>query len=71
MFEIFHSFVNYAWQRVKTIHVDDLRDCYNIPLPGKTAFVGFPLANGYDGVVLVYEQNQFGDWEKSVGSLYL
>ena len=37
---------------------------YSVAISGKTAFVGFPDANEGYGAVVVYEQNEFGVWEK-------
>ena len=56
------------WQRIQTpIRIDYVSDSdgsvkYSVSLSGSTAFVGFPNAN--DGAVLVYELNQFDEWEK-------
>jgi len=46
--------------------IDDLgnQDSYSVALSGKTTFVGFRWANAQFGAVLVFEQNQFGSWEK-------
>jgi len=63
---IFYSLYNDEWQRVNdpTIFDGGNQDFYSVALSGKTAFVGFEDANDGVGTVLVFEQNEFGSWEK-------
>ena len=62
---------NDEWQRVQTpIRADGVasnlsgRVMYSVDLSGSIAFVGLPFANDGTGAVLVYEQNDFGEWER-------
>jgi hypothetical protein len=58
------------WQVVSTFDFDiDLGVIYSAALSGRTAFVGFEDANNKAGIVHIYEQNLFGEWEK-VEDLY-
>jgi hypothetical protein len=58
------------WQVVSTFNFDiDLGVVYSAALSGRTAFVGFEDANNKAGIVHIYEQNLFGEWEK-VEDLY-
>ena len=67
-FITFYSLDNGKWQRVQTpIRVDDVsnsdgRVMYSVSLSGSAAFVGFPYTNDDAGIVLVYKQNDFGEW---------
>ena len=54
-----------TWQRIQTIRLENMGYWYEVALSGTTAFVGFEEANNDQGIVLVYEQNQFGEWEKA------
>ena len=52
--------VNNEWRRVQTpIRIDDVGSQYQLALYGTKTFVGFE-----NGIVLVYEQNLFGEWER-------
>jgi len=55
------------WQRLQSPILVDVSDNNGLPTPsvamsGMTAFVGFPYADDEASFVLVYEQNQFGEW---------
>jgi hypothetical protein len=54
-----------VWHEVKSFHIDNVGSAEaSVALSGKTAIVGFGEANNYAGVVMVFERNQFGDWEE-------
>jgi len=53
------------WRMVQSpIAVHDVGDEIDVALSSETAFVGFRGFNDYDGIVYVYEKNQFGDWRE-------
>ena len=61
---------NGGWQVVKTFDIaNDLGVLYSVALSRSTAFIGFEETNDKAGVVHIYEQSLFGDWEK-VEDLY-
>lgn len=50
------------WKSVQTpIRVENVGSSREVDISGTTAIVGYPYA---DQAVLVYEQNQFGEWEE-------
>jgi hypothetical protein len=54
-----------VWQQVKSFRIDNVGNGKaSVALSGKTAVVGFGEANNFAGEVMVFERNQFGDWEK-------
>ena len=62
---VFYSLANDGWQRVDIFRYDDdMGFLLPVAISGKTALVGLPCANDFAGAVLVYTQNQFGDWEE-------
>ena len=62
---IFYLLDDGEWQRVQSpLRVDDMGKNSLVAMSGNTALVGFPGANDNTGAVLVYEQNQFGEWER-------
>ena len=61
VFIVFYSMVNGGWQRVKTFQVDDLGRASSVAMFGTTAFIGF----GDAGEVVVYEKNNFEEWQKA------
>jgi hypothetical protein len=60
-----------TWEEVQSFQMNNVVGVdASVALSGKTALVGFGEANNFAGVVLVFEQNQLGGWDR-VNDLFI